>query len=113
MSGRSDEIDRRDRRRRAYHFDGSVLDQNGLREGRVVRLNHVDPLPLQDLHNAVMVQTVIVGVRVDVGQGQAVELGTGQRLHDLRLEAVVIVVVLVEGLDQVGRDLIICLGQEP
>ena len=79
-----------------YHFYGGALDQYCFCEGGVIWLNHIDPFPLQDLHNSVVIQTVIVGVRIDVGQRQAVEFGTGQGLSDLRLESVLIIMVLIE-----------------
>ena len=53
---------------RTYHFYGGALYQYCFCEGGVVGLHHIDPLPLQNLHNSVVIQTIIVGVGVYVGQ---------------------------------------------
>lgn len=57
-----------------HHFDRSSLDEDGLRD---VRFGEGDSLPCEGLEDAPVVQIVIVWVRVDVGQGRAVELCIG------------------------------------
>ena len=70
----------------SYHLEWRGLDENGLRERAVRRLRDEHPLPGQRLDDAPVVEVVVVGVGVQVGQGHAVQLGVGQGVHDVGLE---------------------------
>ena len=64
--------------------------EGGLGEGHVGRLLEVDTLAGQRLDDAPVVQLAVVGVGVDVRQGQAVQLGVGQGVHHVRLQILLI-----------------------
>lgn len=76
--------------RSSYHSQGIGLDQRGLRELSVRGVVGVHPLPGQGLQDGPMVEVVVVGVRIDVAEGHAVDLGVGQAPRYLRLQVLLI-----------------------
>ena len=55
-------------------------------------LNNLDDY----LNDAPVVEVVVVGVLVEVGEGHAVQLGVSQRVDQVGFEALCVIVVLVE-----------------
>ena len=72
---------------KSYHFQGRCLNEHSFREGAVWRLSHTDTLPGQGLDDTPMIEVMKVGVRIQNWQGQAVELGVGQRPNNVRFKA--------------------------
>ena len=64
--------------------------EGGLCEGHVGGFLQVDAFAGQGLDDAPVVQLTVVGVGVDVRQGQAVQLGVGQRVHYARFQILLI-----------------------
>ena len=72
----------------SYHFQGRRLYEDRLGERAVGRLRDKDSLSGQGLDDPPVVEVVEVGVLVEVGQGHAVQLSVGQRMHNVRLEVI-------------------------
>uniref|UniRef100_A0A147BSD2 Putative secreted protein n=1 Tax=Ixodes ricinus TaxID=34613 RepID=A0A147BSD2_IXORI len=97
------------------HAQGRRLGQHRLGErGAVLGGLQVDPLALQGPHHPLVAQAVVVGVRIDVGQGQAVQLCTGQPLPNLGLQPLLVLVVPVERVPQLGgHPVVVRLRHQP
>lgn len=75
---------------KAYHFKWIILYEHSFCERVVRRVGHVDALPRQRLQNVPVVEAVVIGIRVHVGQREAVQLRVGQTTYDRRLQVFLI-----------------------
>lgn len=70
----------------AYHLEWWILNEDRFGELSIVLLRDVDAFSGQSLQDPVMVLIVIVGIRIYVGQSEAVEFRIWKRVDDLRLQ---------------------------
>ena len=79
-----------------------------------MRFCHEDTFPYQDLNDTMMVETVIIRIGIDVCKCKTIKLCIGQRMCDLRLQSILLILIFIEGIFEIGGNfIVICFGKEP
>lgn len=92
------------------------MDENCLGKGRLADpfLEDGNAFPAKRLQNRPVIEALVVGVAVDVGQHLTVDRGIAESDDNLWLQMLVAVVVSVERLLQlVGDAIVVCLREKP